>query len=338
MAQGKEKNLGLVKALTFEKEYREDGGNTAEIKGRFKHFRAVWSKMNSVMMLPNILFLVTLLPVLALYVGLMIFTPELLSARLFADGKLQYLMGNIGMGASQTGDMLVIKLNILTLNKFYYLFVGVGMIFMSIGMAGMMPIAMKSIIGDSFVTKKDKYGNDVPRGVIEFFKGIKKYWYQMLIVGVMLFVIVAGASNVVMLFIGQLWKGQAGAGEYILLILTCIITLFALMFLLHFVPTIVLYEMPLKDKMKNAAILAVQMFVPNLMILGLIAAPILLFTLTTGIFNILSICLLLVFGCPFYSLVVSNYSQYYSQNLITPVYNAKINASLSGKGKKKRKK
>ena len=325
-------NIGLLRYLTFDKEARADDQVTKPIEGgRLKYILSTFRAHNSDLTLPNVLYLITLLPMIAVYVFLQIFTIEKASYVLNGINNIPYFMSGIGLGISSSSNLLEAQLNTLNVYYMYFLGLAVGFFIMSIGLAGLMRITMKFLWKDSFITKKDSYGNNVPRTVLEFFNGIKKYWWQMLVWGLIGMILIAGVSSSVIYFVGNFWAGTAGAGVYILLIFSIIVGVIGSMFLMFMPSMIVMYNIPFSAKIKNSLILTFQMFMPNLIVLAVIAAPILAIALTSGIANVVFVALIIVFGGSFYSILVGGYVQYYAEKIITPVANARANKS----GKKK---
>lgn len=335
MEKEKGKKIGMLKNLAFAPEAREDGKTSEPVEGRFRYFFATFRRNNSLLMLMNLLFIVTLLPLLALTGVLIVMGAEELSYRLHGVTELPYFLSFAGMGYGASSDVIAAKIDMLDVYSWYFLFAGIAMFFVAIGLAGAMHVCVKFIWQDSFVTKKDNYGNDVPRVVVEFFRGIKKYWWQMLIVGAFLFVLVAGAGNAYVYFVGSIWAGTAAAGEWILVIVTSLAVLFGAVFCMFLLPMIVLYDIGFDKKMKNAAILTLQMPLQNLFLFVITALPFVLIAVTSGFFNVLIVAVLLVFGCPFYCLMYANYTQYFAEKIITPVYNAQISRSKKNKKIKK---
>lgn len=329
------KKAGLLAHLTFDKEARTDLQVSPEIgMGRIKYLFAMLSKHNSEMILPSLLFLITAIPLFGIYIFLKIYGAEKLVYEMLKITELPYLMQNIGIGISSGTNVISLKTDMLKIYQLFFIGLGIGMFFMSIGLSGMLRLASKFIWKDSFITKKDSYGNNVPRTVTEFFIGLKKYCPQMLIWGAIAMILVAGVGNCIVYFVSLLWTQSAGAGAYILLIFACIIGLIGAMFLLYLAPFIVMYDIPFLAKIKNSAILTFQMFVPNFFILILIAIPVVIAAISSGFINVIVVALLIVFGATFYSLLTCNYLQYYSEKILTPVYNAQF-AKHHQKKKKK---
>ena len=330
MANQEKKGVGLLKYLYFAPEAREDGGSSEPVEGRFRYFLSTFKNNNGSLMLANLLLLVTFLPLIAILIIPSVFSVETISNWLHKVSDVPYFMSGIGMGVSSTSALLDAKIAMLDVYSWGFLFAGIAMLFASIGIAGMMHLCVKFIWKDSFVTKKDSYGNNVPRVLIEFFRGIKKYWWQMLIVGVIMMIIVAGTGNAYVFFIKQFRLGLAGAGEWIMIFAVSIVALFATMFVFYMIPMVVMYDINYAQKMRNAAILTVNMFVQNLFLVIAFAIPIVLIAVTGRIIRILIIAVVLVFGSPLYGLMLANYMQYFAEKIITPVYVAR-----ASKAKKK---
>lgn len=340
MAKTKQANLKLLRHLEFEKEFREDGGFTPETQqGRFKYFREVSRRRNSPLLIANLIFMLFLVPLVAIFVLVMAFGGiEQIAYKLKDISEMPYLLSGIGFGISAAdGTVLGIKLYMLDVYYLIMLAVGVALFIASIGFGGMVHLSMKFIIGDTFISKKDNYGNDVPRAIKEYFKGFKRYWKQMLIVGAILLVLFSGIGNVFVYFIGEFWKGTANAGHWIMIIFASIFALFSLMFLLHLIPIIVLYDMPFAKKMKNAAIFTLQLFLQNLFIIAIFALPFILIAVLPIFIKVILIAVLLVYGGKWYSLIMCNYEQYLSEKIIMPVYNSHYAKASKQKKKTKRK-
>lgn len=336
MAKEENKKVGLLKYLTFAPESRTDGAVSEPIQtGRFRYFGYVFKRRNGLLMFANIAFVVTLLPLLAVFIVMAVFGAEKLSYMLGSITTPPYFMSGIGFGLSSTASVLQAKLDMLKIYSLMFLASGVAMLFVSIGLAGIMPVAMKFIWNDSFVCKKDNYGNQVPRVMVEFFKGIKKYWWQMLIMGTLMGIFLAGAGNAYVYFLGRLWQGLAGAGEWILIIFVSIATLLFLMFTVYMLPMIVSYDIPFMQKVKNSLLLMLQMFLQTLFVVAILAAPFVIVALTDGFVNVILVALLIVYGGVVYSLILSNLLQYYSEKIIVPVYQARFSKARPKSKKKK---
>ena len=327
-SKAQRRGAGLLEKLTFCPEYRRDGGVTQPLEegiGRFKYFGSVAKRRNGSILLANLMFILFVLPLVAVIVTVIVGGVENI-AYFLQKMSAPYLMTNVGFGISESAYTHA-DVSRYIADVYYITFAcaGAGVLIMSIGLSGMMPLCMNFILGDTFFSKKDNYGNDVPRAIKEFFFGIKRYWWQFLIVGAMMLALVAGIGNVFVYFVSSFKLGEAGVGHWFMIIFAAIIALFGLMFLLHLMPIIVLYDMPFKNKMKNAAIFAVQMFVQNFGIIAVFSVPFLLLALTNTIVSAIVLAVLLVFGSKYYCLTMCNYEQYISEKIIMPIYNAKYN-------------
>lgn len=334
------KSLGMLEKLDLCPEYREDGGKTPEVEiGRFKYFREVSKRRNSPLLIANLMFLLFLIPVLVLFVLLEVYQgTESIAYRMTKTSEIPYLLSGIGFGMSDsTATALDVKMNIL--NVYYIIFAALGVcaFIMSIGLGGMTGLSAKFIIGDSFASKKDNYGNDVPKAIKEFFKGVKRTWKEMLVVGAFFLVLFAGIANVFVYFVGEYWKKEANAGHWIMVIFAAIAALFILMYLVHLIPSIALYDQPLKGKMKNSAILTIQMFVQTLLIALILSLPFVIMAVLPLAAMVVVIAVMLCFGSKWYTLSLCNYEQYISEKIITPLYNYKCGKKQpKAKNKQKR--
>lgn len=325
--------ITLLSKLTFAPEARSAEGNPPIIEGRFRYFWDTFKRNNNYLMLANLFLLIFFLPLIVALVLPNIFGGmEGLSYFLKKTTKLPYYMSNIGIGISQGQDVLAGRLAILEAYHFYLLICACALPFTSFGLAGMFHIAIKFIWQDSFIYKKDSYGNHVPRIVKEFFIGVKNNWLQYLIVMTAFALIFAGVASSFVFFIRQYWQGLAGGGEWVLIIFASIIALFPILLLIYMLPMIPMYKLPLISKFKNSFLLIITMLVPSLFIAAISAVPFLLSALLGGFLKVIIIALILVFGGGFYSVMWCNFVQFHAEKIITPVYEANKN-----KGKKKKK-
>ncbi|MDD4316157.1 MAG: hypothetical protein PHC84_03230 [Clostridia bacterium] len=335
MANEKGKSrVALLGKLTFAPEARSQEAPRPVIQGRFKYFMAVFKKYNNQLMVANLLFLIFCLPLLAvLIIPTVLGGMENISYIIAKTTDLPYFMTDIGIGFSSGQGILEGRLAILKIYQFFLLGIAAAIPFMSPGLAGLFHVSVKLIWQDPFVTKKDTYGNNVPRIGVEFFKGLKKYWLPMLIISTVFAALFAGVSSSFIYFIESYWLGAAGAGQWILVIAAAVIGLLSLMLLIYMLPMTPMYSLPLIIRLKNSVILMVSMFIPTLFVTLVAALPFILVAVTSGIIKIVITAVLLVFGSGFLSLLLSNFAQYHADKIITPIYEAQH--SKSGKSKKK---
>ena len=338
MANEKGNNkVALLGKLTFAPEARSDETPRPVIEGRFKYFTAVFKRYNGQLMVANLFFLIFCLPLFGVLVVPTLFGGmENLSYILSKTTSLPYFMSDIGIGLSAGQALLEGRLAILNVYQLYVLAIAVAIPFMSPGLAGIFHVSVKLIWQEPFITKKDSYGNNVPRIAVEFFMGLKKYWLPMLIISLVFGALFAAVGSSFVYFIENMWRGTAGAGQWILLIVACLVGLLSVMLLILMLPFVPMYRLPILTKLKNSLILIISMFVPALFITVVSALPFVLVATTGGFIRIIIIALLIVFGSSFLSLMWSNFAHFHADKIITPIYEAQQNKS--GKGKKKAKK
>lgn len=343
MATQREKADGktsLLSKMYFAPEARVSDTKPPEIKGRFRYFGAMWKKNSSYMLLVNLLFLVTALPLMAaIFFPRIVGGMESFAYMLKGVEKIPYFLGDFGFGASVSQTIASGEMYIQQAYQIFFCMIAAGVIFLSFGFAGMMHVGMKFVWQDTFTTKKDKYGNNVPRAVIEFFRGIKKHWLQMLIVYTVAALVFAGVANAVVYFNMCFIQGTAGAGQWILVFLAAVIGLAGAVYLIFLPPIIVEYDIPFVQKLKNATILTLSMFLPTLFLLAIVALPFIAFGLTSNIVSIIVAAVIIVFGAPLFCFADCIYSQYYADKIVTPVYESqKIKEQRKLKKKEKKQK
>lgn len=335
MANEKGKNkLTLLSKMTFALEARSDETSRPVIEGRFKYFFALFKKNNNYLMMANLYFLIFCLPLLAVLVLPSILGGmENVSYLLSRTVDLPYFMGDIGIGLSGGEAVLEGRMGILRAYQLYYLAIAAAIPFIGFGAAGLINISMKLVWQDAFITKKDSYGNNVPRITVEFFNGVKKYSLPMLIIFTIFALLFAGVSSSIVYFTQNSWMNTAGAGEWILLIFAIIVAIIGVLLLIFMLPMTPMYKLPMLTKLKNSVLLIISMFIPSFFIMVITVLPFLLISVSGGFIRILLLAGLLVFGGGFYSLMWTNFVQYYADKIITPIYEAQ-----RSKGQKKKKK
>ena len=328
------KNItNVLSRLTFAPEQRSSETIKPVVEGRFRYFFSIFKAKNSYLMASNLFFLIFMLPLLIVAIIPSIFGGmENLSNMLFEKGTT-YFMGNIGFGISDSTSVVSANVDILKVYQLYFLAIACCIPIMAIGLGGIFHIGLKFIWQDKFISKKDSYGNDVPRIGKEFFIGVKKNILQMLIVSFVLAIIFAGVSNAFIYFLQKNIQNALGGGEWVLIIFASIVALITILMSIFIYPMIPMYELPLKDKLKNSFLLMVSMFLPTLFIAIISVIPFLLLSLLSGILKVLIAAGFIVYGGIFYSLLWSNFVQYNAEKIITPIYESQKN-----KGKKSKKK
>ncbi|HPO53111.1 MAG TPA: hypothetical protein PLW76_01195 [Clostridia bacterium] len=329
-----ELQLKLLQKLILAPENRNEPSKGAYPKGRFGMFKDILFGNFSNLAMANILTLIFALPLIALICFVLVIGFENFSYMLNGV-KEPYLLSDFGIGLSRGASLIATKANMLIAYRVFFSAIAVCLPILGFGIAGLLYLCTKYVWGESFICKKDKYGNDVPRIIIEYFRGVKLYWKQTVIIMAGFAVIFAGVSNLIILFVEGLWTGL-NAGHVIGLIAACIIGLASVMVLFNLLPMVVAYDMPLGKKLTNAAILATAFFLPSLIILILAAAPFLL-TAVGGILNIFVAIAISMIGFSYFCLISVNYLGYNSEKILVPLYEASINPNKSKKKSKKSK-
>lgn len=329
--------LKLLKKLELQPEARTEPSKGPFPGGRIKKFFAILKGNLSVLTMTNMFAMIFAIPLLVAVLTINIIGIENFTYLLTGVKDAPYLLGNFGIGISQAASLQSVKIDMLLTYRVIVSAVAVLMPFLAFGFAGSFHIMTKLEWGESFICKKDKYGNDVPRIAIEFFRGVKLYWKQFLLILIVFALIFAGAGNLIITFIDGLWRGTATAGHYVGLIVACIIMFITTLVTINLLPLVVSYDMPLRKKLKNAFILTAAFFVPSVFILIFAAAPFML-VLAGSIFTILIAIATISLGISYVTLMFANYGDYNSEVLLVPLYEASLVQRVKQKSKKKKNK
>ncbi|MCL2631164.1 MAG: hypothetical protein FWD49_06585 [Firmicutes bacterium] len=309
--------LKLLSNLTLAPEARVNEAVPAT-QGRFKRFGGLLKKNYSFFALTNLLSLLFLLPLLV-GVAIILFSGiEDFAYKLNGMDK-PYLLGGFGIGLSGGVSVQDIQVKMLWVYQIIFFIICGGLPIFGIGLAGALHVSKKFIWQENFITKKDKFGNNIPRITIEFFEGIKKYWKQTVLYTAVYSLFILGFSNLVILFIKNIWLNSANAGHYIGLIFGSIAFLIVTGIFINLLPLTVTYDTRIRDKFKNASILALSFPVGTFMIAVLIATPFLI-TLAGTFGVVISAVFLVMVGISFYALAFVNYSDYLSENILVELY------------------
>ena len=328
--------LKLVQSLVLEAEARTEETKGAYPGGRFKRYFDIMRTYFQPLIITNMLTLLFLLPIVAWAFFFEVFGYEsfgYLIANL--DPKTPpYLMNNIGIGLSDGLSIMQAKSMLLSSYKVMAAGIAVLSPIAGIGIAGNIYICTKLVWGESFIMKKDKYGNDVPRIVTEFFRGVKEFSGKMVLNVTIISVLVIGSILLVLEFVDSLLLGSTHAGHYIGLILGIIIALFTLMVSVIYLPFSVSYSSSnFKIKIKNSILLALAFPLSTLIIVILAFIPFGL-VFTGPMLKILVTVLLLSFGFTHACLTMTNYADYNSENIIQPLYQQQIKTQIRTERKK----
>lgn len=340
MAEKKNNNksnlTGILSKLTFAPQNRTEP-LTQMPAGRFRMFSAFYKRNSEVMMSSNLCFMLFALPLLAVVFFVATMGAERLSY-IINGLELPNFMYNFGFGLSSGMPIIEGQAQMLVTYRLLFLGIGVAFPFLGFGASGMYHVTSKIVFFEKFVSKKDSYGNDVPRAFKEFFVGVKKYWKQFVPVFLVVGLVIAGAANLIINFVEGVYLKNNNAFDYIFLIISILVTLFTLLVFTHLLPIIVGYEGKLSffEKLKNAIILTIALFVPSLLITLLVFAPIvLLMTNMSGFIGMILMVGLVTFGASLYCLLLTNFQDYNAEKIMTPVYNSMNNSSNKAKKKDK---
>jgi uncharacterized membrane protein YesL len=331
--------LRLLKGLTLAEEARKDAPPTDVPSGRFKRFTATLKRRFSYISFANMLSLIFLLPLLVGVVFILFYGAERF-LYLLRGIDAPYLMSNFGIGLSQGADITALRVDMLWSYRIMFFIISAGLPIFGVGLAGALHVNKKFLWRESgFATKKDKYGNNIPRITKEFFKGVGLYWKQTVIVFAVLGALVLGFSSLIIWFVQNSYLGTLNGGHYVALIFSSLAFLFLSAVLINLVPLIVTYNIKLAQKFKNALILTICFPLPNLFFLIFLTAPFLL--LLSGTFGIIVVLLFTVLiAISFYTLMSLNFSDYNSEKILTPLYQSVQREQArrqAGKSKKKKK-
>lgn len=331
---GKESwTAGIIRHLTLAPEARTQEGKGKYPAGHFKKFFDIFRANMQTMLTGNLLTLVFALPLFALLIYVGVIGIEQFSY-LLEQMDPPYVMTGLGFGLSAGGDLAAAKVTMLMAVRVLTLGIAVCLPILSFGIAGNMRLAVKLMWGEDFITKKDKYGKDVPRIFTEYFIGVKENWKQMLILFAVLGIIEAGVSNLIINFVAGLWGNTLSGGDWVGLIFACIIGFVALMMIVHMIPDVVMRQLSLIHKAKNAVLMDVVFFLPTLMILILTFAPFCLAFIGSFVALLVGIAAITL-GFSYVTLALASYADYHSEELLTPLYEASVRPQ-SGKKKKRK--
>ena len=326
-SQNKEKKasafkLFLLKSFALAPEARNEEKKGEYPGGRFKRFKDIFKAFSQDLMMVNVLTILFALPIIAVVMFITILGAESFGYMLESIKETPYLMSGLGMGISLGTSIASSKVMMLMSYRIMILGIAVFIPILGFGFAGAIYVCQKIVWGERFLTKKDKRtGADVNRTVTEFFRGVKLYWKQMVLTFSLYAVFFAGGAELILEFVGALWGGYANVGHYFAVIIGAIILLFSSMILVNLVPQVVSYDKTLKygEKLKNACLYTVTFLVPCLFITAFTFAPLALLFIG-GFFTFIIIILFMSVGLCYMSLVMTNYGDYNSENVLQVLY------------------
>lgn len=279
-----------------------------------KHFTSTLKQNYSTLFLQNLLFALFLLPLGILLLYLLPLMEKVATANLnFA--------GDIGMGfPGATNDVITGMVKLFDLRILYLAYMIPCFTLAGIGAAGIFYVCRNLLWGAKVKVR------------IHFFRGIKKYWWQFMIIGTIIGAEVFLVGFSVLNHLKMQALGNVEWWSYLLMIGACIIALATLIYGIFFIPMMTMYRFKAKDLFKNSAIMSIVMVVMALILLVVFALPALL--LLSQITKLLLYMFIITLGASMYALGIQTFGVFVSDNFIKPLYQQEI----ENKDKQSRKK
>lgn len=332
--------LALLKSFALAPEARNEEKKGEYRGGRFKRFKDMFKANSQDLMMANVLTILFALPIIAVVMFITILGAEKFGYMLESITETPYLMSGLGFGLSSGTAIASTKVLMLMSYRIMVLGIAVFLPVLGIGFAGLIYICQKIVWGEKFLTKKDKRtGADVNRTFTEYFRGIKLYWKEMVLTFTLFAVFFAGGAELILEFVGAIWGGYANVGHYFAVVIGAIILLLSSMVFVNLVPQVVSYDKNLKyaEKLKNAFLYTITFFLPGLFMTAFAFAPIALMFIG-GFLTFIIIIICMSVGLSFMGLVMANYGDYNSENIVQVLYaQSQIVENRSSKKDKKNK-
>lgn len=327
----------LLKYMTFAPTSKSEAATSGDDSvGRFKYFTAIYKHNSSFIMTANLLFMLFAFPIIIILLYLLTFLGmEQFSYIIKGTKDIPYFMSGIGVGLSEVSSALEGQANMLFGYRVMFLALAACIPLTFAGCAGIFHLAGKMVWNEPMLSKKDTYGNNVPLIAKEFFVGVKKYSKFTLIITSIVAAMVAGFSSIIISFAEHNLLGTAGFWHYTGLIMAILVSIITLMTLVQLLPMLAMYrELNFLQNLKNAFLLGISMPVPTLFMVALLVAPMFLL-FSKGMIVTLVLLALVMFGAGFYSLSWCVYTDYNSEKIVQPIYQA-LNKKSRRKEKKKK--
>ncbi len=331
--------IKLVSALSVASEDRSEPLKGNYPGGRFKRYIDILKTYFQPLMIVNLLTLIFCLPIIGILVFFEVYGVEQFGYLVAKISQIDppFLLGNFGIGASSSLATEIAKSYLL--NSYRVMIGGIALFLplAGVGIAGNMYICTKMVWGESLLMKKDKYGNDVPRVIKEFFKGVKEFSGRIALTLLVFGIIFAGCSLMIVEFVNSIWLGISNAGYYIGLILAAIIIVFSGMVMVTYLPFNISYKsQKTAYRIKNSLIISSGFSVSAILSFVFALFPFALL-LTGDMVKLVVTIAILSFGLSHACLVMVNYADYNSENLIQPLYQQEMKAQLRKERKQSKK-
>ncbi len=327
--------LKLLRKLYLAPEARTEATKKYE-GGKIRKFIDLFKSSMSHLTVANVLGMIFALPIISLFIVVTTIGFEEFTYIITGVEEAPYLLGSFGLGLSSGSSLMATKVDMLLTYRILVTGTALFMPLLGFSFAGIYHITTKFNWGDSFITKRDKFGNEIPRIATEFFRGVKLYWKQYVVIMSVYAVFVAGCGNLAITFFEGLWSGTANAGHYIGLVVAILVGLISTMLVLNTMPLVVTYRTSLVAKLRNASIFTSAFFVQALFMVVVIALPFCLL-MVGSIITMLAAVACLTLSLAYIAMVTTVYSDTNSERYLVPLYEMSVAPSSKG-GKKKKKK
>lgn len=308
----------LFMYLTVAKENRLTEVKERHAGGKFSGLNRVYrEKMNDVMKL-NLLFTLFAAPFLVLTIWALGYMLNLSDTRFFIGGLgIDYHPGLV----SELEQALIARLDV---HFFYFALLIPSFTIMGIGLAGVMHVARKMFYGEEYKILKT------------FGQGIKKYWWQMMLVMTLIGALIFAVAVTFIEFYKLNVYGLVTGGWYAILFFVMLFAVMILFVLCQIAPQVVTYDtLKFSAIIKNSFILAIENFLPTLLLIAFTLAPILL-VVYVNMFGILVYMIMFMFGFMYYIMANLQIGNYSFDLYLNPMYDmlGEEGAKALRKGKK----
>lgn len=268
--------------------------------GSVKHLMATVKKNYTSCLLMNLLFALFILPLAFVILFLL---PQLEAVSV---SGLNFV-GDIGMGfPGAVADTNVGKLLIYDMRIIVAACCIPGFTLAGIGAAGVFYCSRNLLWGAKVKLRR------------QFWRGIKKYWWQYAIaftlLGVMTFLTYFSITNHLILSV----NGSAPWWSYLLMIGVSAFSLLILIWMMFYLPIIVRYRYSYGETIKNSTILSLVMFVIAGILVVMLGLPLLL--MINSFTQILLGMFMIFMGFSLYIMAISAFGQYTCDTFINPLY------------------
>lgn len=305
----------ILRKLTLADELRSEPPKAKYPAGRIKHVIDIMRvEMNGVLRV-NLWFLLFMLPLLA---GLIWLMPYMVSE---VTQEFNF-MGGVGIGYPGTSDSFTD--GTLAVYDVYktclWIFAGC-LLLAGVGIAGLLNCCKKLMWGEKLSATRD------------FFYGIKKYALKTLLFVAVSALVMMGVGYLVFWQLGAAATGTAEWWGWVIVALVALVGFLLLSVNMILLPMIPVYNLPLKDLIKNSAILSSQLIIFQVLVQVVCVAPIVI-VLVSGFLSMIVYMLMIMFGFCFVGLCMTAYAQMAFDNITTPLYLAQ-QAALKKEEEKK---